>query len=91
MAQKGLHCFVSGRVQGVFFRASTVDQARSLGVTGWTKNLPDGRVEVVAYGDEQSLVLLRNWLNTGPRGARVDDVSGQTIAFKEFDEFEIRY
>ncbi len=87
--QKGLHCFVSGHVQGVFFRASTADKARSLGLTGWVKNLADGRVEITAFGDERSLGALREWLNTGPSGAHVEKVIDRMIAFQEVDGFEV--
>ena len=62
---------VTGRVQGVFFRQSTVDQARSLGVSGWVRNREDGAVEGVATGTPESLELLRAWLSRGPPAARV--------------------
>ncbi len=65
---------VSGRVQGVFFRASTRDQALALGLRGFTRNLPDGRVEVLAAGDEVALDRLAAWLRQGPEMARVDDL-----------------
>ena len=57
-----MRCFVSGRVQGVFFRASTRDKARQLGLAGRASNLPDGRVEVIASGPEADLAALRRWL-----------------------------
>lgn len=69
-----IRCFVSGRVQGVFFRASTRQQAQRLGLTGWAKNLPDGRVEVLACGEEAQLAQLRAWLRHGPAQARVDQL-----------------
>lgn len=65
---------VSGRVQGVFFRASTARQARALGVTGYARNLPDGRVEVLACGNADAVQMLCRWLETGPPAARVSDV-----------------
>ncbi|TDK21759.1 acylphosphatase [Luteimonas aestuarii] len=65
---------VEGRVQGVFFRASTRAQAVSLGLRGWAKNLADGRVEVVAAGDPHALDALAQWLEDGPPSARVDAV-----------------
>lgn len=68
----GLHAWVSGRVQGVYFRASTVDQARQLGLGGWVRNLPDGRVELEAWGESGALNALRDWLSQGPALARVD-------------------
>ncbi len=68
-------CFVSGRVQGVFFRASTARKAAELGVTGHAINLEDGRVEVLAVGPEAALDALCAWLRRGPPAARVDDLS----------------
>jgi acylphosphatase len=69
-----LHCFVSGRVQGVFFRSSTQEEAKQLGLSGWVRNLPDGRVEVLAQGDSTAIEQLRSWLEVGPRHAWVSDV-----------------
>lgn len=69
-----VRCLVSGRVQGVFFRASTRAKALELGVTGWARNLSDGRVEVLACGTEQALAALRDWLWVGPPQARVSEV-----------------
>jgi len=65
-------CLVSGRVQGVFFRASTAQRAASLGVNGHAINLADGRVEVLAWGDNQAVDALCEWLRHGPPAARVD-------------------
>jgi len=67
-------CRITGRVQGVFFRASTAARARALNVTGWAKNLPDGRVDVLACGSEEAVRSLIEWLWRGPGGARVDNV-----------------
>lgn len=69
-----LRCLVTGRVQGVFFRESTRQEAESLGVTGSAANLPDGRVEVVACGEEPAVRALVDWLWQGPRLAEVEDV-----------------
>jgi acylphosphatase len=65
---------VSGRVQGVYYRASTAAEARRLGVTGYARNLADGRVEVLACGEPASVTALCEWLWQGPRAARVADV-----------------
>jgi len=65
---------ISGRVQGVFFRASTRRQAEPLGLSGRAVNLTDGTVEVVACGSETALDQLEGWLQKGPRAARVDSV-----------------
>jgi acylphosphatase len=61
-------------VQGVFYRASTRDQARLLGVTGYARNLPDGRVEVLACGSEAAVQGLCDWLHEGPPAAQVREV-----------------
>lgn len=66
---------VSGKVQGVFFRASTVRTAERLGLRGLARNLPDGRVEVLAVGDPRALQELAVWLASGPPLARVDALS----------------
>jgi len=65
---------VSGRVQGVFYRAGTREQALALGLIGQARNLPDGRVEVLAGGDAAALEALERWLWQGPATAQVDDV-----------------
>ena len=66
--------FVSGRVQGVYFRASTREAAMALGLRGYARNLDDGRVEVLALGDASALAQLETWLWRGPPLARVDSV-----------------
>lgn len=65
---------VTGRVQGVGFRAATSGKARELGLSGWVGNCPDGAVELVAAGPENAMVSLRTWLNHGPSMARVDGI-----------------
>ena len=70
---------VSGRVQGVFFRASTRNEALLLGVTGYAKNLADGAVEVLACGDAAALDELQRWLHKGPPAARVQSVERSDV------------
>jgi len=70
---------VSGRVQGVFFRASTRDTAKTCGLRGWARNLPDGSVEVLACGTESQLQQLHSWLQQGPPLAQVKGVTVETI------------
>ena len=70
---------VSGRVQGVFFRASTAGKARDLAILGHALNLPDGRVEVLAWGQKDHIESLGEWLSRGPSAARVDDVRVEEI------------
>lgn len=74
-----IRCLISGRVQGVFFRASTQSVATKLNITGYARNLPDRRVEVLACGDEVSLQELRSWLAIGPEYAQVSDVECSNI------------
>jgi len=69
-----MYCLITGRVQGVFFRASAQAQAQHLGVTGWARNRSDGRVEVMACGDAEALQRFREWLGDGPPQAEVTDV-----------------
>jgi acylphosphatase len=71
---------VSGKVQGVWFRASAREQALRLGLQGFARNLADGSVEVVAQGDENSLALLESWLWQGPALAMVSDVQREALA-----------
>jgi acylphosphatase len=85
-----IHCFVSGYVQGVFFRSSTRDEARRLGMTGWVRNLPDGRVEVMASGTESQLQALQQWLRRGPPGARVENVSCTPAPEQAFEGFQVQ-
>jgi acylphosphatase len=66
---------VSGKVQGVSFRAATASEGRRLGVTGWVRNLPDGRVELEVQGPAEAVAALLAWCGHGPRTARVDGVS----------------
>jgi acylphosphatase len=68
-----IHCFVSGLVQGVWYRASTQEQAKKIGLTGWVRNLPDGRVEVMMCGDKTKVLAMHEWLRTGPPRAKVSD------------------
>lgn len=82
---------IDGRVQGVFFRASTMDQAMRLGLKGWVRNCPDGSVEVVAEGQKKSIDDLVAWCHHGPPGARVGNVALQWEDWKnEFQNFRIR-
>jgi len=92
MAAIRIRACVSGRVQGVCFRAETRHQAGRLGVNGWVRNLPDGRVEVLAEGEEQGVQALLSWCRTGPRHARVERVEESPEACTgEFDTFSITY
>lgn len=84
-----IHCFVAGKVQGVWFRASTQDKAKELGLTGWARNLSDGRVEVLACGDRGKLEALHKWLHEGPELAKVTEVVYEEVEWKEFERFGV--
>ncbi|MEN8215950.1 MAG: acylphosphatase [Pseudomonadota bacterium] len=77
------HCFISGRVQGVSFRYYTRKQAQSLRVSGWARNLADGRVEVLACGTPSAIEQLCAWLHEGPSLAYVTDVQCQTVDYSD--------
>ncbi|MEA1888261.1 MAG: acylphosphatase [Pseudomonadota bacterium] len=83
---------VSGRVQGVFFRASTRDKAQQLGLSGWVRNLHTGHVELVAYGAQKSLEELKQWLWQGPKFAKVKGVESEFLSDIAIDVqgFEVR-
>jgi acylphosphatase len=82
-------CLISGRVQGVFFRASTREQARRLGLTGYARNLPDQRVEVVACGSHDRVAELCAWLQTGPPQAQVDTCDCEDLSGESYTAFAI--
>ena len=82
-------CRVEGLVQGVFFRASTCDVARQLGLSGWAKNLPDGSVEVFACGEQASLEQLCAWLWQGPAQARVSAVQCREDEWRMLGDFTV--
>jgi acylphosphatase len=85
------HLTVRGRVQGVYFRASTVQEAQNLRLTGWVRNCLDGSVEAVAEGDRSKVEDLIAWCRRGPRGARVHSVDVNWLVFSgEFQDFRIK-
>ena len=92
MEKTRAHVFVSGKVQGVYYRASTQEAASEKGVEGWVKNLDDGRVEAVFEGPEDSVEAMVKWCHKGSRRAEVEDVEVEwDEATDEFDGFEVRY
>ena len=89
---KRIHVIISGRVQGVAFRAATRETAIALNLTGWVKNLQDGRVEAVFEGDEAQVEIMRRWCKHGPPPARVTGVDLHDEDYTaEFVEFKILY
>jgi acylphosphatase len=86
-----VHLKVTGRVQGVYFRASTVEEARRLRLTGWVMNCPDSSVEVVAEGERAQLEKLIRWCRSGPPGAQVGEVRAEwEVPTEEFQAFYIK-
>ena len=86
------HVFVSGRVQGVFFRSETKYKAESHNLKGWVRNLPDGRLEAVFEGEEEAVKVLIAFCKRGPRGARITNVDLRWENFTgEFDAFKVKY
>ena len=86
------HIFVSGRVQGVFFRDNTQKWGSSLGLTGWVRNLPDGRVEALVEGEKKDVESLIGKIKQGPPLALVGNVDINWEDFKgEFDDFRITW
>ncbi|MDI6820148.1 MAG: acylphosphatase [Candidatus Hodarchaeaceae archaeon] len=86
------HVYVSGRVQGVFFRYETRDRADGLGVKGWVRNLPDGRVEAVFEGEREMVERMIDFCRRGPVGAKVAGVEVSWESYRgEFQSFDIRY
>ncbi len=80
---------VTGRVQGVFFRASTLRQAKQLNLVGWVTNLPDGQVEGVVCGEQKDIDAMLLWLSHGPENAKVLDLEVHDQSLEDWTEFEI--
>ena len=89
---KKVRVVVTGRVQGVWFRSSTRDKARELGVNGYVRNLVSGDVEFVAEGDDLKVDRLIEWARRGPPLARVDDVKVNVLRYdNEYSDFRVGY
>ncbi|MBT7951986.1 MAG: acylphosphatase [Gammaproteobacteria bacterium] len=87
---KSIRFLVSGRVQGVFFRASTKAQADKLELSGWVRNCENDEVEGVASGTEQQLGIFIAWLQQGPKMAKVDKLEIEDCDFQVFSSFDVR-
>jgi acylphosphatase len=85
-----VHVRVIGRVQGVYFRASTQAQARTLGLTGWVRNTEDGAVEIEVRGASAAVAALLDWCRRGPPMARVDDVRISNLDPGDADDHDFR-
>ena len=84
------HAWISGGVQGVWFRQSTFDEATRAGVTGWVRNLPDGRVEAVFEGSAKAVDAILAWCHQGPASANVTDVRIEDEEPQGLRQFEVR-
>jgi acylphosphatase len=85
------HVYVSGQVQGVFFRDSARERAEQLGLAGWVRNLPDGRVEAIFEGPSEKVREIIRWCEEGPSHAEVDDVDAEIEASEgDLEGFEVR-
>ncbi|MGR3277647.1 acylphosphatase [Acaryochloris marina NIES-2412] len=84
-----LRAVISGKVQGVGYRYSTRDKARSLGLVGWVRNLADGRVEAMTEGERRQVDIMMEWFKQGPPAAEVDGIEIDELPVGEFGEFEI--
>jgi acylphosphatase len=88
---KSVRFLVGGKVQGVFFRASTRERAQALKLRGFARNLPDGRVEVLAIGEDDAVEELAQWLHYGPSQAQVDELERiEAVDEPDTRSFEIR-
>jgi acylphosphatase len=86
------HVVIKGDVQGVFFRSRTRQEAKKRNVTGWVRNLPDGRVEAIFEGEETDVKELVDFCRKGPPGAKVASISVTVDSYAgEFGSFEIAY
>lgn len=91
MAVIRVHIHVSGRVQGVFYRSNTRRRALGLGLTGWVRNIPDGRVEAIVEGEEEQIEKLIDWCRRGPPSAAVTGLEfRRKPPTGEFDTFRVR-
>lgn len=87
-----VHVIISGKVQGVWFRASTKQKADELGLKGWVRNTRDGKVEAVFEGEEEKVNEMIKWCHVGPRYAEVEDVKVEKgEVTNSFKDFSIRY
>ena len=85
-----VHVLISGKVQGVGYRYSTVQEAQKLGIRGWVRNLLDGRVEAIFEGTEPLIEQMLQWCHEGPGSAKVMDVTIETVEPQLYQGFEVR-
>ena len=85
-----VHLIAHGKVQGVWYRAGTREQALQLGLSGWAKNCPDGTVEIHAEGEKEILELFINWCRKGPPAAQVSSLDIEWVELQAMTTFDIR-
>jgi len=90
MSKTCLHCYVDGKVQGVFYREAAKRKAKELEITGWIRNLSDGRVEILICGDLEPIEEMREWLWDGSPAADVTDVDVDELPWEEHKDFQVR-
>ncbi len=89
---KRIHVLIDGKVQGVFYRSSLQQEAKTHGIAGWTRNLPDGKVEALLEGEDQQVAAVLEWIWKGPPRAVVRKVEWTEEAYRgESQDFTIRY
>ncbi len=92
MVKQRLRLFVKGKVQGVFFRQALKVMAKTHNVSGWVKNLKNGRVEAILEGEDLDVSSMVEWCHRGPANARVEDIEIRNEKYKgEFSKFEVLY
>ncbi len=92
MPMQRVHLFVKGKVQGVFFRQALKIMAKKNNVTGWVKNLKDGRVEALLEGEDLKVNKIVEWCHAGPANARVEDIVIKNEKYSgEFSKFDVLY
>ena len=84
-----VRCIISGKVQGVFFRASTCEQALRLNLKGHAKNLSNGNVEVIASGQQLAVNQLEEWLRRGPKNSHVINVECETLSYQQAMNYQL--
>ncbi len=92
MVKQRIRIFVTGKVQGVFFRQALTVMAKKNNVFGWVKNLNDGKVETILEGEDVDVSAIVEWCHAGPANARVEDIEIKNEKFKgEFSKFDVLY
>jgi len=92
MVKQRIRIFVTGKVQGVFFRQALKVMAKKNNVFGWVKNLNDGKVETILEGEDVDVSAIVEWCHAGPANARVEDIEIKNEKFKgEFSKYDVLY